>query len=560
MDMKNIIKISSLLAITAFLCFSCGKEYLDTTPNRYVEEDVVFTTTDSAQIAVNGLSRLMSIGYKNSGECGEPSIMLYYGNYPGNDFQKCNRTTMSYLINQTYHLNVDSSYDVYPWFYYYKLIFNANKILVNAAKANMKGPENEKMNIIAQALVFRAYSYYKLSEIYCHRWCDTYGTVAWEDSTGVIKTYTGFGADQGLPIRLRPTTGDLALSYLYQVRDQVYSDLDSAITLFEQCGIERRSEEYYKADIHVAHGVYTRAALCWEDWEKAAYHAPLAREGFPLMSNDEYVNSGFNKPNCEWIWSTYDAVDMNLGSQSFYSYMASNGTSINCVTYPSAISKELYDQIPREDVRKVMYLEPITNAEGWSEIDTLYYPTTGRSVGPLAVRAKEQYGDKLYIDNNGQLLSAIYIYMQFKFQSNNLPAVGNVVLMRAAEMYYAEAEALYNINMSAYKEKIQGLLNEVNAERNPSYKCTLNGDKLYDEILKYRRFDLWGEGFDWFDYKRWDKSIKRKGLANGGSFHSSFAREIAPGGANKWTWIIPRKETDYNKLIETIGGEPTPED
>ncbi len=553
--MKNIIKIFAGFAFSAILCISCSKDYLDTEPQRYVEESVILSCADSAQIAVNGLSRLLSIGYYNSGESGEPAMMLYYGNYPGNDFQKCNRTTMSYLINQTYHLQQDSSYDVYPWFFYYKIIFNANKILEAASKPDFRGTQEQIDIIKAQALVFRGFGYFRLTEIYCHRWIDTYGTVEWLDSDNQIQKYTGYGADTGLPIRLTPSTGDLACSFLYQVRDRVYEDLNTAITLFENNPSYRRTaDKYYKVDKHVAYGILTRAALTYNDWAIAAEAAPKAREGFELMSDEEYLESGFNSPNCEWIWGTYDAIDMNIGTQSFYSYMASNGTTINCITYPSAISKELYEQIPATDARKKAFLEPQPG-----EIDTDYYPTTGRSVGPLAVRAKKEFANKLYIDKTGQLLSAIYIYMQFKFQCKALPAVGNVVLMRAAEMYYAEAEALYNLDMSGNKTKIQELMNEVVRAHDPAYTCTLSGSKLIEEIKRYRRFDLWGEGFDWYDYKRWKQSIDRKGLSNGGSFHASFARQIAPGGANKWTWIIPRKETDYNKLIKVTGGEPSEE-
>lgn len=557
--MNNIIKTYSAIVLATVFCISCNKEYLNTTPERYVEEDIVFTTADSAQLAVNGLSRLMSIGYASSFQCGEPSIMLFYGNYPGNDFQKCNRTSQTGIINQSSHNLFDSAYDTYPWFYYYKLIFNANKILENLRKPGMKGTEEEKHYIAAQALTFRAYSYFKLSELYCNRWCKSEGTVEWTDSEGQKHTYTGKGAVNGLPIRLTPSTGDLALSYLFQVKDQVYKDLSTAINYFETCGFDRKSGEYYKVNINVAYGIFARAALTWEDWGNAAKYAPLAREGYSLMSNEEYTESGFNKPNSEWIWGTYDAVDMNLGLKSFYAYMASNGTTVDCITYPSAISKELYDQIPKEDIRKTIYLEPIVTSE-YSEIDTLYNPMTGRSTGPLAVRAKAQYGDKLYINGDGQLLSAIYIYMQFKFQSSNLPAVGNVVLMRAAEMYYIEAEALYNLDKSANKTAIQNILKTVNAERNPNYTCTYSGDKLEAEIALYRRFDLWGEGFDWFDFKRKGKVINRVALANGGSFHASFAKKFELNAYNKWTWIIPRKETDYNKLIKVIGGEPEPED
>ena len=142
--------------------------------------------------------------------------------------------------------------------------------------------------------------------------------------------------------------------------------------------------------------------------------------------------------------------------------------------------------------------------------------------------------------------------MQFKFQAAKLPAVGCVCVMRSAEMYYIEMEALYR--KGGNEDKIRALLNEVNQERNPSYNCTLSGTKLWDEVKLYRAFDLWGEGLDWFDMKRWRETISRKSLANGGSFHASFAKTIGPTAANRWTWIIPRRETDYNKAITVVGG------
>jgi hypothetical protein len=71
-----------------------------------------------------------------------------------------------------------------------------------------------------------------------------------------------------------------------------------------------------------------------------------------------------------------------------------------------------------------------------------------------------------------------------------------------------------------------------------------------DEIKLYRRFDLWGEGNDWFDYKRWGQPIVRKTKEQGGSFKKEFAVTINPEDGNAWTWVIPQKETDYNGLVD----------
>ena len=44
----------------------------------------------------------------------------------------------------------------------------------------------------------------------------------------------------------------------------------------------------------------------------------------------------------------------------------------------------------------------------------------------------------------------------------------------------------------------------------------------------YRRLDLWGEGQNWFDYKRWNEPIVRKAISDGGNWHKTFSGTIAP--------------------------------
>jgi hypothetical protein len=114
-------------------------------------------------------------------------------------------------------------------------------------------------------------------------------------------------------------------------------------------------------------------------------------------------------------------------------------------------------------------------------------------------------------------------------------------------MILSEAEAL--CHLGGQDAKVQNLLNELNKNLDPSYKCTKTGADLLTEVKLYRRIDLWGEGFDWYDYKRWNVPIVRKSIKNGGSFADAFAVTINVGDGNKWTWKIPKNETDYNKLI-----------
>lgn len=124
-------------------------------------------------------------------------------------------------------------------------------------------------------MTFRAYAFEKLIHYYCWRW---------QDSNN--------GASQGLILRLDESTGSMPYSTLAKTFEQVYTDLDEAIRLFEESGIDREQGEVWIPNINVAHAVYARAALTKQDYAKALSEAALAEEGYPLMSNAEYT-SGF---------------------------------------------------------------------------------------------------------------------------------------------------------------------------------------------------------------------------------------------------------------------------
>lgn len=106
------------------------------------------------------------------------------------------------------------------------------------------------------------------------------------------------------------------------------------------------------------------------------------------------------------------------------------------------------------------------------------------------------------------------------------------------------AEATQTQNLG----KTQSLLVELNKNsgRDPGYTCTKTGADLLNEIKFYRAVELWGEGFDWFDMKRWGDPIDRHTYEDGGNFLAALAVKIQPQEKNKWTWKIPVKETDYN--------------
>lgn len=508
--MNKIYNIGLLFFV--LLAGSCKKDYLDTAPTSSTGTSTAFESTDNAKLAVNGLAKMMTVQYlSNQGFNGEGTIKMYYGNYPGNNFY-VNLPGWATLINGTINENVSSIYDYYPWYYYYKVIGNANAIIFYIDDA--KGSDADKSFIKAQALTYRAYCYMMLAQLYGNRWSDS-----------------NSGATPGVVLRTDLSNGDLERSTLGATYSLIYSDLDKAIELFTASGKSRSKN--FEMDVNVAYAIYARTALNRQDYPKAEAFAAKARTGYPLMSVADY-KAGFSTPNSEWLWSSYGASDETLYYYSYQAYIAYNSSASAVRTYPKCISRELYNKIPATDIRKDLFLDPKTDP---------YTTATGAAGAALKARAFQLYPD-IYSTSN------IFAYMQFKVKANDQPGVGNLNHFRSSEMYLIEAEAKYYQNKPA--AEVQQVLIDLtkNSGRDTSYTCTKTGTALLNEIKTYRAIELWGEGFDWFDMKRWGDAIVRRDYANGGNFITSLAVTITPESNNKWTWKVPLKESDYNGALE----------
>jgi hypothetical protein len=490
---------------------SCADDYLDTAPTASTATNTIFETTANAKLAINGINKLMTRQYLGSqGFNGEGTIKMYYGNYPGNHFF-VNLAGWSPIINQEYFENISSIYDYYPWYYYYMIIGNSNSVILNVD--NAVGPQAEKDFVKAQALTFRAYSFSMLAQLYGKRWKDSNN-----------------GASDGLVLRIDASTGDQALSTLKETYDQIYSDLDEAITLFQSSGLTR--DNNYDPDLNVAYATYARAALTRQDYGTAATMAANARQGYPLMSNSEY-KAGFYTPNKEWIWSSYGSSDETLYFYSYFAYIAYNSSASAVRTYPKCISKELYQKIPATDIRRDLFLDPKSDS---------YTLSTGVAGAALKARAFATYPA---LASN----ATAYAYMQFKIGAQDLPGVGNLNHFRSSEMVLIEAEAkFFQGNKETEVRQLLETLTKTSG-RDAAYSCTKSGTDLLNEIKLYRAIELWGEGFDWFDLKRWGDGVSRKSTTEGGNFITALAVSFGPDGKNGWTWMIPERETNYNKLV-----------
>lgn len=548
--MKKIINklfAGSLLA-GMMLVSSCAGDYLDTAPTDSTGATDAVGTTANAMKALNGIAKIMTTqhSYFGGGFAGENNIMIQYESYPSENYNyNYYASGWSPIFNQEFHTRTNSIYDAYAWYYYYTIAGNANTILANID--NAEGTEAERNFVKASALTFRAYAFEKLVHYYCWRW---------QDSNN--------GASQGIVLRLDESTGGQGYATLAETYAQIYKDLDEAIMLFEQSGMDRNASQVWMPNINVAHAIYARAALTKQDYTKALTEAKLARQNYPLMSNAEY-HAGFCNPTSEWIFGSFGSAQENNWYWSYGTQYACNGYYANAAGAANgagSIGRELINRIPNNDARKALFLTedkfPGYNFNDGSAMDLGY--------GILGMGDDEKKADALWEEAAAYCqkmavsgleapyqAGCMYLGGQLKFYVFDTPGVSYLPFIRSSEMVLVEAEANYFLNDET---AARAALVELNATsgRNPEYTCDKSGEALWNEIMDYRELELWGEGFAWSDYKRWNRDIVRHSFAEGGNAHISVAKTIPASGVNKWTWDVPLNETDYNDELN-LGGK-----
>ena len=535
--MKNYINkiFGCALLASATLLTSCGSDYLDTKPTDSVGSEAAVATTDMAYKALNGIARCQTTQHYafSQGFAGENAIMRLYENLPSQNYNyNYYASGWAPIHNQTFHNRTSTIYDGYAWYYYYQLIGQANTIIAHIDAA--EGSEADKKFIKASALAFRAYSFEKLIHYYCYRW---------QDSNN--------GASQGVVLRLDESTGDAPYATLAETVAQIYKDCQDAIALFGESGIDRPASEVWIPNANVAHAVYARAALFRQDYQTALDQAKLAKQGYPLMSNADY-KAGFCAPTSEWIMGSYGDASENNWYWSYGTQGACNGycaTADGNATGAGTIGHELISRIPNNDARKQNFLteDKFPNLD-LSKESPYYY-----TFGILGMMDDDIYAqaDSIVKAHAVKGLATpyqagfYYLDANLKFFVTDQPGVSYLPFIRSSEMVLIEAEANYFLGKTA---EAQAALVELNATsgRNPEYTCTKTGEELLSEIQDYRCLELWGEGFEWSDFKRWNKAVVRKTFAEGGNAHQSVAITINPEDGNKWTWGVPLNETDYN--------------
>ncbi len=481
-----------ILILTNIIFTSCSEDFLEETPTESVSTEEATATTANLFTVINGIHRSLYIRYGSQGRTGVGALILQ-NEVLGDDFVMTSRAN-GWFINAyrwNDHTNATDADDLFPFRTYYRIIRNANTV-INGAD-NAVGPDTERNAAKGQALVYRAWAHFQLVQLYGIRY-----------QSGVNN------AQLGVPIVINTEIEPLPRASVEDVYTRVNLDLDEAIILLEGYGRPNKSH----LDQSVAQGLKARVALVQGNYSIAADFAEQARAGYQLMSVNDYFNSFSDYESDEWMWGSRIVEDQSDTFGNFGAFISRNFSSSNIRGNPKAINSTLYNTIPDTDVRK-----------------SLFDPSGDHDVLPPGIVISSRHRKR-------------------PFTSQKFIAAGtgdsrmDVPYMRVSEMYLIEAEAKARLNDAT----AANVLLEYGVVRDPSYTLSTNtGTALVNEILLQRRWELWGEGFRFYDLKRTNAPLNRNGANHSSSLAVIFD---VPPGDNRWQWLIPQRALDANPLLE----------
>lgn len=491
--MKRILYIFIAFAVSGVSLTSCKKDYLNTSPTEAVEEGEVFVDMKGAWAALNGIHRAMYKDYDSQDQTGQTTIMID-ADMMGEDLvmTSAGNGWWNASYQWTMHRNTIATHLKFVYYFYYRIIANANKILERIDA--IPGSDADKKAIRGEALAYRGWAHFQLVQLFGAR----YDAAAKPNN------------QPGVPVLTKFTIEPQPRASVEEVYTQVNKDLNDAMTNLS--GYRRAAKSHF--DTLVVSGIKARVALAMQDWAAAATNAELViskKTAYSLMSTTEYVRGFNNADNSEWIWASRPTDDQTTSFNGFFAYMSFNFSSTNIRSNPKAISKLLYDKLTATDIRSQLW------------------DSTGKAYTLPAPNFKA------------------FKYMNQKFLAKGTgSSVGDVPYMRLSEMYLIDAEAKAQLLQDG---AAQDALFAVAYSRDVKYvKSGNTGQALKDEISTQRRLELWGEGFRFFDLKRKNEGVNRNGSNHNPSLASSVAMTI-PVGDIRWQWLFPQDEINANPKI-----------
>ncbi|RHJ85407.1 RagB/SusD family nutrient uptake outer membrane protein [Parabacteroides sp. AM08-6] len=504
--------INIFLLVVGLMLGACS-DNLNTEPTTSTTSEVVFRDVTSAQTAMNGIYRYMyTAGWSvnwSAENCGLSGILLT-ADLMGEDHLMADPGQGWFWYDYCLDVQMDythtSGHPYAFWNFFYTSICNINYIL--ATENTLPGDPAEVKKLMAQAYAMRAMCYHYLIQIY-------------------QQTYVGNEDAAGVPIYTEPTTKETIGKPRGTIKDtylQINADINKAITLFEEVGIESH-EHASHIDYYVANGFKARICMTqnlYADAEQAATEALKAPYARVATVNEMKGMNNITMPNV--LWGMEVIAEQGSGFEGFFSHMDADAEGLYASSAQKCIDASLYSRIPQSDERK-----------GW-------------------------FRGKLEKDGEGSNFS----YCQLKFKMANYSnRIGDIIYMRYEEMLLIKAEAQcmqdkYSDARLTLTELLEQrdanyaeMLNNFTDSKN--YNSDTNGRivSLMDGILLQRRIELWGEVGRLFD-------LKRLGLGYNRDYEGSnqtTALATDPGDL-RFVLPLPQSEIDGNVNISDEDNNP----
>ena len=529
MKMKKIYAILSVVAILSTA--ACSKDFLETTPTDKVAGPTIFSSGESAMVAVNGIYRAMYSGAWSEGWEAENGGMAAYNlvfDIYAEDHVMDNAGSGWFYYDYAYDTWGDythkrgHSYGI--WNFFYTIICNANYIIANEKTVDMEGTTEDSRNwcsAIGQAYALRSMAYMWLVQAFQQN-----GGAAGSDARNL----------PGVPLYTEPTVAGSegkGRGTVGDVYKQANSDIDKAIELIAKSGLAAADNS--QIGLNVAYGLKARHAMVQRDYTVALEAAKKALEGGVIASMADIAKPVNDASASNVMWGFTVQKDHSIQSWDIFDHMDADGLS----TYSVArhlIGNWLYDQIPEGDARLAWWTAPLPEEE-WGGAGT----------------------------KEGSKRSWCNKKMVWKDAATSL---GDHVMMRTEEMYLIAAEAA--CHQEQYTEA-RKYLSDFEKNRMEGYETRLEGFRnsneyngkdgvgsttdelvtLMDEILFQRRVEFWSELPRMFDLQRLDLGFDRCWDGTNHTEDLSASKFNTNPHSPQFILHIPQSEFDGNENMDS---------
>lgn len=339
------------------------------------------------------------------------------------------------------------------WGQFYDIIAKVNLHLETYFAKESNDPE--VLASKGEALALRGIAYFHLVNFYQH-------------------TYKGHEDALGVPLALKSTDANLPRAAVKDVYAQIVQDLAFAA---EHCSV---TGTHTDVDRSVAAAYLAKAYAHMEDWANVEKYAKIAQEGGVDVVSEP--GRSWDMGQGDMLW----AYDINAQNSTLWASYWSHMDQFLARGYAPGGAKKLihnalYNKIPATDSRRKLW------------VNLTDYPDVAKQM--------------LAVSHNPEMtLEDMENYDQLKFVAGDAGMEQDYCFIRVQDPILLEIEALVEQNKLG---EAQTKLTEFAKKRNPAFVAPDTQDALREEVRFQRRIELWAEGTNWFDMKRWKLDINR---------------------------------------------------